>query len=184
MHVDVFRGVKLLAFAPLAVVAFMVAGTDWLNSYIKFWHMLVGVVVVSMMFFYIGRTGNGGIVIPFEMELRQGLESLLGVRPRTTEFLIGYPLFIFGIYLVVKGREWGRYFYVFGAIVLSSLVSTFTHLHTPILVSVERSVWGLVLGALISVGWIVAWELVEKIRSRRVKGEKGNEASPFRILRF
>lgn len=184
MHIDGFRGVKLLAFFPLIVVSFLVAGASWLNGYIRFWQMLVGVVVVGMLFFYIGRTGNGGIVIPFELEIRQGLESLFGVRPRTTEFLIGYPMFIFGIYIVTKGQEWGRYSYIFGAMALSSLVSTFTHLHTPILVSVERSVWGIVVGTLFAMGLIFTWIAVEKLYVKWLKGESGNEASPFRILRL
>ena len=49
---------------------------------------------------YITRTGHVMEITPAETILRQGLEQLLGVRPRFKECLLGYPLGLLGAYLL------------------------------------------------------------------------------------
>ncbi|MBB5173783.1 DUF5693 family protein [Texcoconibacillus texcoconensis] len=162
VHIDSFTGVKALAVLPMLIVAAFIFSYHVLKEKVAFWHLVVLTVIAAVVMFYVGRTGNAGIVIPYELEARQWLENTLGVRPRTTEFLIGYPLFTLGIYLTAVGHRYGRYLYIFGALAFSSMVGTFTHLHTPLLISMERTVYGAMIGVTFGVMLIVAWYLLER----------------------
>ena len=165
VKLNAFTGVKVLAGLPI-----IIAAAIFLRKYImailgeavKYWHLIILGLLAVIFWFYIGRTGNQGIVLPFELQLRQWLESNAGVRPRTTEFLVGYPLFILGLYLTMVGKKWGRALYLFGALAFSSMVGTFTHLHTPLLTSLQRSITGLVFGMVIAGILIVLYNLALK----------------------
>lgn len=157
-----FRGVKLLAVTPLFIIGVYTIGLAVLKKQVMVWHLIVLFFVTAIIGFYITRTGNSGMSLPFELETRQWLENFFGVRPRTTEFFIGTPLFLLGIYFVKEGYEWGKYFFLFGAITFSSIIGTFTHLHTPLLVSIQRTVIGLGLGVVIGVILIVSWLIISK----------------------
>ncbi|MBT3260811.1 hypothetical protein HOC37_03810 [bacterium] len=104
---------------------------------------------------YIIRSGNYiNFEIPyFEEWLRSSLERILLVRPRTKEFLIGYPFLIFGFLYAQKNifvsKNWLWFFNSIGTVALVSLINSFCHLHTPLLISFYRSFLGLVLGIFI-----------------------------------
>lgn len=162
VHVDSFRGVKLLSILPVIVVCLMLTGLTWLNNTVRYWNVFLFVLLLGVVMFYLGRTGNQGAAIPFELSFRQFLENLFGVRPRTKEFMMGIPMLTFGIYLVNKGYHWGKYLFVFGAMAFSSIIGTFTHLHTPLIISFYRTGLSLVLGLAIGLLMILAWELLNK----------------------
>lgn len=119
---------------------------------------------------YVARTGNQGLAPPaVELALRQGLENLLVVRPRTKEFLIGHPLLWLalrwsapaaghaGSAVAARLLPWAPWLFVAGAIGQLSMVNTFTHIHSPLAISLVRTAYGLVLGLLCGLGadWIV-----------------------------
>lgn len=166
VKLNAFSGVKVLAGLPIIIVTlilFRKYARILLNQTVKYWHLIILGILAIGFWFYIGRTGNQGILLPFELEIRQWLESNAGVRPRTKEFLIGYPLFILGLYLTKIGKEWAKSLYIFGAIAFSSMVGTFTHLHTPLLTSVQRAFTGLAFGIIIGVTLIIGYHLVKKL---------------------
>jgi hypothetical protein len=107
--------------------------------------VLFGFVIVLIL-----RSGNYFVMpsLVFEEQLRSSLESLLYVRPRTKEFLIGYPfLFIALVYLDHKiSRHWVWFFMIIGVVAPISLVNSFCHIHTPLSISLYRSCLGIVLG--------------------------------------
>jgi Family of unknown function (DUF5693) len=99
------------------------------------------------------RSDNTGAAFDIELAFRQELENLLYVRPRTKEFLIGFPALLVGILLTTRTR-YGWWLYVVGAIGTASAIDTFTHFHAPLLVSILRTVLGIAIGFVLGVaGW-------------------------------
>ncbi|MHB9155425.1 MAG: DUF5693 family protein, partial [Endomicrobiales bacterium] len=90
------------------------------------------------------RSGNSGAEwLKPDSGMRQFLEDLLVIRPRTKEFLIGQPLLFLGFY-------WKRpWLIILGMIGQVSLVNTFLHAHSPVMVSLIRTFHGVWLGLLI-----------------------------------
>jgi len=69
------------------------------------------------------------------------------VRPRTKEFLIGHPALVIGAWMLLTGRMRFLPLAMFLATIGQvSIVNTFCHLHSPLLVSLQRTGWGILLG--------------------------------------
>ena len=124
-----FRGVTVLKLAPIALVAcyyFFFADSGgvqaslrkiraFLRAHIQVGHVLLALVLGLVGLYYLSRAGNQGQVLPLERMMRAALENALGVRPRTQEFLIGYPLFLVGTWLALKYQK-GRFLLIFAVI--------------------------------------------------------------------
>jgi hypothetical protein len=110
---------------------------------------------------YVLRTGNDALPVwRAELYLRQLLEGLLVVRPRTKELLVGHPLLVAALDQEARGRSSLAGWLMVGAVIGQlSMVNTFSHIHTPLWVSAWRTALGLVGGLII--GWCVARPLVE-----------------------
>ncbi|WP_243735194.1 DUF5693 family protein [Paenibacillus turpanensis] len=128
------------------------------------WVVLAGLFGVVIMY-YLSRTGNDAQVSPYERAFRALLENTFGVRPRTKEFLLAHPLFIFGVYLAARYRI-GLLLLIGGVIGQLSIVDTFAHLHTPLLISLIRVVLGAALGTVIGLIAIMVWEIASRILVR------------------
>lgn len=89
----------------------------------------------------------------WERDLRGILEDVLGVRPRFKEFLVGHPLLLVGLLLHPRGgRPATAALLALGTIGQVSLVNTFLHLHTPLTLTLLRSLYGVGLGLLLGIG--------------------------------
>lgn len=113
------------------------------------------------------RTGNepGVGVSGIELKFRALLDRLLPIRPRTKEFLVGHPAFVLALALWFVGRRrWAVPLFVVGVIGQVSLLNTFCHIHTPLLLSLARAVTGLALGA--AIGLALFW-LIERLSLAR-----------------
>src|SRR5690606_28390046 len=137
--------------------------TQFMKSPIRIGYVvLLGILGVVGMY-YLSRAGNQGQVLPFETFIRTTLENTLGVRPRTQEYLIGHPFLIFRNYVVLRWKQaWkpAYFFIVLRSVGLLNMVGTFTHIHTPFVIAVLRSVYGVSLGAgfgllLIGIGHVI-----------------------------
>ncbi len=108
------------------------------------------VAALGVVVLYISRSGNFPLVPVSDLEftLRARLADLLGVRPRTKEFLIGYPALLLGAWLgpTVLKRGWGYVLAALAGVGVSSVLNTFAHLHIPAAVSAARTAVGLGLG--------------------------------------
>ncbi len=124
---------------------------------------------------YVLRSGNQSDITPsaFELSLRSGLTALLGVRPRTKEFLIGFPLMMLLPALRLEHKRLVGWLFALGiAIGTSDVVDTFSHLHTPLLTSLTRVFNGAVIGVAIGALAIAVYRFLERrtnalARSRR-----------------
>ena len=174
LKVNEFAGVKLMHVIPLAVVA-VLAVAVWLGEQprprragelvaeawrypLRLGHVVIAVVALIMLAVYILRTGNQSFlpVSDVERSVRSYLETTLAVRPRTKEFLLGHPAFILVPFLL-RDRRWAAWAIALalGVIGQLSMVNTFTHIHTPLVISAWRGMNGLILGSII--GLVVAW---------------------------
>nr|WP_251047582.1 DUF5693 family protein [Planococcus sp. ISL-110] len=158
LGIDLFRGVSLIYIVPIAFIAiYAVWGNikNLLKLKIPYWHIAVIAVIAVIAFYYITRTGNEGQVSAIELQARLLMEQILYVRPRTKEFLIGFPLFILALHMA-KSYPKAHYFLLIpGVIGFLSLVNTFTHLHIPLSISLLRSGYSIVFGFII--GLVLIW---------------------------
>jgi len=178
-----FAGVKLSYLLPLILIAAAaVTGVtgraeplarwwqrsrlragDFLAQRVTVLQALVILGALTALAFALMRSGNQPPLSPSGLELkaRSLLESLLVIRPRTKEFLVGHPALMLAIALALKGRRtWLPLFAVAAGLGQVSLVNTFCHFHTPLHVSVLRTGHGLWIGAALGLVAVLVWRLL------------------------
>lgn len=157
LELSIFTGVKISQLLPL-VLAFLLAFRYYgieilgksdqkpkervlqlLNTNIKFWHAVVGLVVVAAVGVLLLRSGHESGLQPgnFELFVRNILEELVLARPRNKAFLFGYPAVIMLGYLAYQRRY--RLIYPLLALMAgvghANLLNTFSHIRTSLYLS-------------------------------------------------
>lgn len=181
LEMDIYRGVKLTFMLPpiLALLLFLKSHSLWegddvtKNPYQRIQAilqkpfslkvlMLLG-VLGFVAWVFIGRSGHtDGVPVPnIELRLRIFLERALYARPREKEFLIGHPAFYLAALACVK--KWPSVLYgilvVAATIAQSSLIETFAHMRTPIMMSYIRAFDGLGFGIVLGlIGLVVVYK--------------------------
>ncbi len=175
IRAEQFPGVKISVFVPLLIVAVyyfvrLTRAKEEIKSPITWYAAVLGLVVLGALAFMIARTGNDAAtgVSSFELQFRNILDKILPVRPRTKEFMIGHPALILGLGMLAlvkadKSRlkslgSWTTLALMVGAMGQTSIVNTMCHLHTPVALSMERIVEGIVIGSIIG---LVLWMIVK-----------------------
>ena len=131
---------------------------------ITFYGLLIFFAVFFIMILYVFRSGNYFQIWQVEALIRDGLQEAFIVRPRFKEFLIGYPALILGAWLAFyKGRDFLWLLNGLGVIGLSSFINSFCHFHTPVLISLYRSMIGLFLGVLVAIMVVYFWRMLQRI---------------------
>ncbi|MDD2220992.1 MAG: DUF5693 family protein [Clostridia bacterium] len=175
LGLNIFAGVKLAHLLPIMIVGvfffFVIDGwREGINKFIAllknpvtFACALIGVVILAVIAYYLMRTGNDNpnSVSSLERLFRAHLSDLLYARPRTKEFAFGHPLLLIVYYYGYKYR-------MFPVLLLASigqisLVNTFAHIHTPLVMSVLRTVNGLWLGIILGIMAILLINIIVKI---------------------
>ena len=174
LTIDVFPGVKVAHIVPiLLILGISIYKKHGLNlayykkiATSKVTYLTIGIIgIVGMaLLVYTMRTGNTGSISSAELQFRQLLDNILGVRPRTKEFLIGYPILVPLLYFGYKEKYLPLL--IFAAIAPVSLVNTYAHIHTPILISLTRSVYGMIIGFIIGMIVIQALKLLFKVMKK------------------
>ncbi len=130
------------------------------------------IVLFSVLFGMAGlvlfRSGNVSFVPGWEKAFRETLEQLLVARPRTKEFMAGYPSLILW-YVTARMGIWDRYREVFrlgGTLAFSSVINSFCHFHTHlffILLRVGNGLWsGVAVGLFLSA--VLVWIILPAAR--------------------
>jgi hypothetical protein len=159
-EIQAFSGVKVVIIVPPLVALWCYLYTRCFRSDpldprlsflepVRFYQALLGVLLLGAAFLYVSRSGNQSDIAPstFELSLRSGLTAILGVRPRFKEFLIGVPFMMLLPALRLEHRRvMGWLFALAIGIGAADVVDTFSHLHTPLLISLTRIFNGLVIG--------------------------------------
>jgi hypothetical protein len=163
-EVERFRGVRLiLALPPLIALVLYLwdkrfnAGvekpSDVLTSPVRVYQLFIGIVIVGAGVLLLMRSGNDSDIAPshFELALRHILTGILSVRPRFKEFLIGFPAMMLMPALLTTHRRLVGWLLALGiGVGIGDVLDTFSHLHTPIAISLERTFNGLWVGVIIA----------------------------------
>jgi hypothetical protein len=173
-----FRGVKLVLALPplLALLLYLFdrrfnSGVerpkDVFLSPVLAYQLLAGIAIVAAAVLLVMRSGNDSDISPsqFELAMRHFLTNVLSVRPRTKEFLIGFPCMMLLPALVAAHRRAIGWLLALGiGVGIGDVIDTFSHLHTPIEVSLLRVLYGAIFGC--AVGAILVWIYRSQIATR------------------
>ena len=149
-----FHGVGLTLVLPLVLVALSFLPRQNLrqmvitlyNTPIKVGDVMViglGFMAFSLVLLRRGNTTSGSSVSSIEGDLRRDIQDSM-VRPRFKE-IAGHPLGILGLSGLVPGYL-GAMLILGGVVGQSSILNTFSHFHTPFLISATRCFLGLGIG--------------------------------------
>jgi hypothetical protein len=190
VHISQYLGIKAQHAVPLFIIAFiaLIGGSalpgeklgkflerarfnlrEAMSEPARFGVLLFGLVALAALALIIARTGNdaGVGVSGIELKARAILDRVMPVRPRTKEFLVGHPAYILGICWWLRGRRKAAIpAFVIGSLGQVSLLNTFCHIHTPLIVSAWRGGTGLVVGCVIG---LALFALGERLLSEPVR---------------
>ena len=179
-----FLGIKAQHAVPLMLIAlvaltggFTLHERGWQQFHTRLFHriremlreparfglLIGGGVGLFVLMVIVSRTGNDSSVGASggEMKIRAILDTILVVRPRTKEFLIGHPAFVLALAWWWRGRRKPALIaFVVGSIGQVSLLNTFCHIHTPLIISLWRDGLGLLIGTLLGAGLFLIIERV------------------------
>lgn len=158
-----FRGVKISQILPMGLTALLYLSffgfrrakqnkeilgirpdemKELLFLRIEVWQILVVGVLAVIAFIFLARSGNSTIVGVSDAELlfRNFLENVLPARPRTKAIFIAYPATVLLFYLAYRKRFSWTYFFLLiaSSIGFANIVNTFSHLRTPLRISMLR----------------------------------------------
>ncbi len=122
-----------------------------LEQFVAYWHVAVALAALAALGMLVVRSGHEitGAVLPMEMELRTALDRLLSVRPRSKEVFLGHPVMLLALLLTMRGVRPGVWIaFAVGVIGQVSLLNSFCHVHTPLLLTILRVFNGVWVGAL------------------------------------
>lgn len=188
---SIFRGIKLSLLVPVFYTAilfyFMFAKNDKssifqdakkvLVSDIKVYWVLIGGVIIAIGAYYIIRSGNVNKISSIEHAMRNGITEIFPARPRTKEFLIGYPALILLVYYMKKSDltliKW--LLAVATSILSASITNSFCHVFTDFSVIVSRTLNGLLIGVVVSAIAFVANIILIKILKKISQKLKNTE---------
>ena len=169
LKINEFRGVKLALVAPSALIVLAELwrwrGLGWRHLLTKRGAWLIPVLGLGALFFVLERSGNLPAIPAARWEelLRERLEDWLTARPRFKEFFVGHPA------LMLWRREPSLVhlgLLALGALGQASIINTFVHLHTPLALSLWRTINGLALGLLIGLTARFACAGIQQWRQR------------------
>lgn len=178
-----FLGVKLTLVAPLVfAIAFHVFGLrgasptdfvttvrrklnrvkDLLQQPLLLWQVCVSGIVLVSLGIMLMRSGNESSVgvSSLELSIRSILDRVLFVRPRFKDLLF-QPFVALCVMMPTYKPYLHRTSAVLASIALGSIVNTFCHLHTPLLISSLRVAYGVVFGVVIAV---IVLQLLKRVR--------------------
>jgi hypothetical protein len=199
LRADQFLGIKAQHAIPLLIVAvaalaggvalpdetwrrYRARATENLRAALdepaRYGALILGLAALAALALIVARTGNdaGVGVSGFELKARAVLDRVLPVRPRTKEFLVGHPAFLLGLAWWWRGRRrLAIPCFVVGSLGQVSLLNTFCHIHTPLVISLWRGALGLIIGTLLGILLFYLLELllpppIPAHRFRRVSG--------------
>ncbi len=189
LQIDAFSGVKIALYLPILLSVLIgvrlilpqenrtlsSAVSYLLNIQIKIWHVILALFGLIVLFIMLDRSGNFPIlsVATWENQIRGWFETMLYARPRTKEMFIGHPALLIGLMIGFSGFLYRRAVMyaglVIGSIALTSMVNTFCHIHTPLILSLFRTLAGVIIGGVLGIliGIILSIFLAKFSRSTR-----------------
>lgn len=196
LEIDIYRGVKLTFILPVLLTAvlylkrydmlqvvgkglntLLVRLNSLLNTGLTFKHVALLLVLLFVAFYFVGRSGHtGGVPVPaIELKMRAFLEQVMYARPREKEFMIGHPFFFLAVFATYRNMpRWWQFTLVCGAVIgQGSLVQTFCHMRTPVIMSFIRALdgyaVGVVFGIIAVIGAVCLLSVIKRLKRRYLK---------------
>ncbi len=178
-----FRGVKLTLLLPILFALFLLIRDEWrwlkpsawkrtfgyLRRRIRWYHLLLLAVIGVVAGLYMLRSGNVKTISFFEAQMRNGLTEALLARPRTKEYLIGWPCLILLVYEMYRKGSSRFYQWIFAlgsSVLFASTVNTFCHVFTPVETMYYRVVYGLIAGVTIGGVLVLLYSLFRHLTEK------------------
>lgn len=121
-------------------------------------------ILMGVVFFVLG-TGDSGALrgVTSILRFRNWLENCLPVRPRLKEFLMAWPALAVGVYLAGRERQgWAAPFLFMASLGFASVINTFSHIRASVLISLERTMIGVLCGLLLGAIAILVLKLIRQ----------------------
>ncbi len=158
-----FRGIKASLFLPLlygAVAFYFLYMKESRNicadiktivrAEIRVYWVLLAAAIGGVGFYYILRSGNVNSIGFLEQAMRTKITDFFIARPRTKEFLIGYPSLMLFVFYMKKNIKPVAWLFGIGASILAASVSnTFCHVFTDCSTIYMRVVNGFFIGIIV-----------------------------------
>lgn len=185
----IFRGIKISLIVPIlySIVAYTIIFGEKDESYISklikvlnmeikvYWLVIFG-MALAFAGIYLIRSGNVTEISATENLLRNTITNLMTERPRTKEFLVGWPCLILFLYYIkntdIKLLQWA--FAVGSSILFASVINSFCHVFTGAGIIYTRVINGVILGVCVCVGAIVVNAVIVRIVQYLLKKGKEN----------
>lgn len=181
-----FVGVKASQVAPLIIVPLLymsIQSADFkttieriaqvLRSNIKVWQMLLigtGAGVLVIMLLRSGHSSNIE-VSSTEIMLRNVLELITPARPRTKAIFLGFPA-LMALVMIAGNARFQRFHILLllaATIGQANIINSFSHIRTPLIVSVYRVLGEYVVSLIIVFAFVILFDIAKRIY-RRVRG--------------
>lgn len=173
LRFEQFRGIKLAFMLPLLFTGFWALRTYGRGIFSMLQRPVtpVGVFMLSALvaatILYILRSGNVTFLKPSALEdmFRTFLENTLVARPRTKEFLVGYPAALLFIFFYLR-----RNFTILPLLAIFmqmgqvSAVNSLCHFHTPLHLSLLRIFNGVWLGVIVGLAAVLLVAILALLR--------------------
>lgn len=174
----IFRGIKISLILPIAYSAvsygimfvdkkdnYVVKTIEILNMQIKVYWMIVAALLGGVAAVYLIRSGNVTTISPFEAFMRNSITELMTARPRTKEFLVGWPCLALFVYYVknINSKLFQWCFSVGSSILFASVINSFCHVFTSVEIIYSRVVNGLIIAVVVSVFALVINAVILRI---------------------
>lgn len=146
----------------------------FLKMNIKMKYAVLVVVLAAAGYVYIARTGNATNLKPMAIEImtRNFLENTLLARPRNKEFLFSFPSFIVGAYYasifmkrddIISKYAYATAFIITVGIGMTSITNTFSHIRTPLYLSLLRTGYSGLIGIIIGIMIVIVLKVFIKV---------------------
>ena len=186
-----FRGVKLSLLAPIGFTFLLFAAWAYDRETVAYWwsflrkkrtkeerrqllrdawslvrwyHIVMGAAALAVVVIYLVRSGNVSQISFAEVWFRNTLTELFVARPRTKEFVLGWPCLALYIYYVKTDRsKLLQFVFAMGASILfASNINTFCHVFTMAQTMFLRIFTGLTVGSVVALLALAANYLILK----------------------
>ena len=178
----VFRGIKLSLIVPIIFctaflsylfikeenASLLQKTKEIMNAQIKVYWVLIFAAIATVGFIYILRSGHVSTISEAESIFRNTITEFMQARPRTKEFLIGWPcLTLFVYYIKNVNSKLMQIFLAMGSSILfASVINSFCHVFTDAAIIFSRVFNGLFIGVFVSLAAYVLNILLLKIIQR------------------
>lgn len=172
LNILTFKGIKLSLMTPIlfSAVAYGIIFSDnprelisrknikkILVSEIKvYWLLIIGAALLVVIT-YIRRSGNVESISPIEALMRNTITEFMEARPRTKEFLVGWPAFVLFLYYMKNTKcialQW--ILATVSGILFASVMNSFCHVFTGAGIIYMRVVNGVIIGAIVSAAALI-----------------------------